>query len=183
MATWEGVASNEVFCTRLARALRLYAAEATAHSIEDVSYLPSRRFDRTTDEDGTIHRFHQEDFFQAFGVPSEIKHQTEGGSGLKECLSMLHVASACPLHDLRAPLYALIFNLLIGNNDAHAKEIIAFARDAGLGPALVKQRESDLADRHRLQADEIDKPDHAAEALAELMTALCERHIAGRAKK
>ena len=102
IATWEGVVSNEVFCMGLARAIGLAAAETTAHQLEDVPYLLSRRYDRTLDQNGTVRRLHQEDFCQALGVPSEIKYQAEGGPGLRDCFALLRVASSNPVQDLLA---------------------------------------------------------------------------------
>jgi serine/threonine-protein kinase HipA len=225
IATWEGVVSNEVFCMRLARAVGLAAAETTAHQVEDIAYLLSERYDRTIDEAGAVHRLHQEDFCQALGIPPEIKYQAEGGPGLKDCFAMLRRTSDNPVQDLGAMLDAVIFNLLIGNNDAHAKnyallydidgtrrlaplydlvstvfypeienrlamkiggeanpdlvagkEIEAFAKDAGLGPALVKRRVSEFADRLRLRIREMEKPDEIAEKLAVLISERCERY-------
>jgi serine/threonine-protein kinase HipA len=229
IATWEGIVSNEVFCMRLARAVGLTAAETTAHQTEDEPYLLSPRHDRAIDHDGTVRRLHQEDFCQALGVPSEIKYQTEGGPGLKDCFALLRRASSNPVQDLLALLDAVIFNLLIGNNDGHAKnfallygadgvrrlaplydlvstvyypeidntlamkiggeanpdlvfgkELEAFARDAGLAPAGVKRRVSELAERVRLEAQEMDKADETAEKLAALISRRCERHLVGR---
>lgn len=225
VATWEGVVSNEVFCMGLARAVGLAAAETKAHQVEDIAYLLSERYDRTIDEAGAVHRLHQEDFCQALGIPPEIKYQAEGGPGLKDCFAMLRRTSGNPVQDLGVMLDAVIFNLLIGNNDAHAKnyallydidgtgrlaplydlvstvfypeienrlamkiggeanpdrvagkEIEAFAKDAGLGPALVKRRVSEFADRLRLRIREMEKPDEIAEKLAVLISERCERY-------
>ena len=63
------------------------------------------------------------------------------------------------------------------------KELEAFARDAGLAPAGVKRRVSELADPLRLQTEKIDKPDETAEKLAALISKRCERHIARSSKK
>jgi len=226
IATWEGVVSNEVFCMRLARTVGLAAAETTAHQVEDIAYLLSERYDRTIDKDGTVQRLHQEDFCQALGIPPEIKYEAEGGPGLKECIAMLRRTSDNPVQDLGAMIDAVFFNLLIGNNDAHAKnyallygtdgtrrlaplydlvstvyypeienrlamkiggeanpdlvsgkEIEAFAKDAELGPALVKRRVSEFADRLRLRIREMEKPDEIAEQLAVLISERCERHV------
>lgn len=224
IATWEGIVSNEVFCMRLAQAAGLAAANTSAHQARDVQYLLSARYDRITDAAGTVHRLHQEDFCQALAVPSEIKYQAEGGPGLNDCFAMLRRASSSPVQDLLALLDAVIFNLLVGNNDAHAKnyallyapggsrrlaplydvvstvyypeidntlamkiggqtnpdlvladEIEAFAKDAGLAPAAVRRRVSDLADKVLLATAKIDKPDETAEKIAAIITKRCER--------
>ena len=130
IATWGGNVSNETYCMALASAVGLNAAPTSAHKLGDIEYLLSKRYDRSVDEDGTIHRLHQEDFCQALGVPSEIKYQAEGGPGLQDCFVMLRLASSNIVFDIRDLLSAVIFNLLIGNNDAHAKNYsILYGRD------------------------------------------------------
>jgi serine/threonine-protein kinase HipA len=121
IATWEGIVSNETFCMALAQAVGLRVAKTTAHKVGEIEFLLSERYDRAIDENGVIHRLHQEDICQALGIPSEIKYQTEGGPGLKECFALLRLASSNAVTDLRALLDAVMFNLLIGNNDSHAK--------------------------------------------------------------
>jgi hypothetical protein len=103
------------------QAVGLRAAKTTAHKVGEIEFLLSERYDRTIDENGVIHRLHQEDVCQALGIPSEIKYQVEGGPGLKECFALLRIASSNAVADLRDLLDAVMFNLLIGNNDSHAK--------------------------------------------------------------
>ena len=130
IATWEGLVSNETYCMALAQAVGLKTAPTSAHKIGEIEYLLSQRYDRAIDEHGTIHRLHQEDFCQALGVPAEIKYQAEGGPGLKDCFVLLRLASSNAVVDLRELLNAIIFNLLIGNNDAHAKNYsLLYERD------------------------------------------------------
>lgn len=120
VATYEGVVFNEAFCMALAATCGLSVAPTTVGRVEDIDYLLAERYDRRVD-DGQINRIHQEDFCQALGVPSEMKYQAEGGPSLKDCFALLREASSAPVLDLRALLDAVIFNLLIGNHDAHAK--------------------------------------------------------------
>ncbi len=119
--TYEGVVFNEAFCMALARACGLDAAAVEIGKVEDIDYLLVERYDRIRGEDGNIQRFHQEDFCQALGIPSEIKYQSEGGPSLANCFDLLRDASSAPAPDLIALLDAVIFNLLIGNHDAHGK--------------------------------------------------------------
>jgi len=121
IAIWEGLVSNEAYCMALAHAVGLNTAPTSAHRIGAIEYLRSERYDRSIDENGSIHRLHQEDFCQALGVPSAIKYQAEGGPGLEQCFALLRVASRDIVNDVRELLRAVFFNLLIGNNDAHAK--------------------------------------------------------------
>lgn len=119
--TYEGVVFNEAFCMALARACGLNAAPVQIGKVEDIDYLLAERYDRIRDDDGNIQRLHQEDFCQALGIPSETKYQAEGGPSLADCFALIRDASSAPAPDLIALLDAVIFNLLIGNHDAHAK--------------------------------------------------------------
>jgi hypothetical protein len=65
-------------------------------------------------------RVHQEDFCQALGIVSEMKHQKEGCPSLKQCFALLREVSSAPVIDLARLLDAVLFNYLIGNNEAHA---------------------------------------------------------------
>ena len=66
-------------------------------------------------------RLHQEDFCQAQGIVSEMKYQKEGGPSLKQCFGLLREVSSAPVIDLARLLDAVIYNYLVGNNDAHGK--------------------------------------------------------------
>lgn len=119
--TYEGVVFNEAFCMALARAGGLNAAPVDIGKVEDIDYLLVERYDRIRDGQANIQRLHQEDFCQALGIPSEIKYQSEGGPSLAICFDLIRDASSAPALDLIAMLDAVIFNFLIGNHDAHAK--------------------------------------------------------------
>jgi len=121
IATYEGVVFNEAFCMGLATEAGLDTAKTTTARVEDIDYLLVERYDRHRDEDDQIRRVHQEDFCQALGIPSEIKYQSEGGPSLTDCFTLLRDASTSPVIDIRALLDAVLFNLIIGNHDAHAK--------------------------------------------------------------
>lgn len=119
--TYEGVVFNEALCMALADACGLNTAPVEIGNVKGIDYMLSERFDRIRNEDGSIRRLHQEDFCQALGIPSEIKYQSEGGPSLTDCFVLIRDASSVPALDLIALLDAVIFNLLIGNHDAHAK--------------------------------------------------------------
>jgi serine/threonine-protein kinase HipA len=120
-ASYAGVVYNEAFCMKLADACALNVAPVAIGHVADIDYLLAERYDRIRDEQGSVSRLHQEDFCQALGVPSEIKYQSEGGPGLPDCFALIRDASTAPALDVIALLDAVIFNLLIGNHDAHAK--------------------------------------------------------------
>lgn len=82
------------------------------------------RYDRTHRKSGgttVLDRLHQEDFCQAQNIVPETKYQKEGGPSLKRCFQLLREASSAPVIDLARLLDAVIFNYLVGNNDAHGK--------------------------------------------------------------
>ena len=121
IATYEGVVFNEAFCMGLATEAGLDTAKTTTARVEDIDYLLVERYDRHRDEDDQFRRVHQEDFCQALGIPSEIKYQSEGEPSLTDCFTLLRDAATSPVIDIRALLDAVLFNLIIGNHDAHAK--------------------------------------------------------------
>ncbi len=121
IAAYEGVVFIEAFCMALANACGLNAARVQIGNVNGIDYLLAERYDRIRHEAGHIQRRHQEDFCQALGIPSEIKYQSEGGPSLRDCFALIREASSVPARDLIALLDAVIFNLLIGNHDAHAK--------------------------------------------------------------
>ena len=79
------------------------------------------RYDRATGPAGELTRLHQEDFAQALGVPSHRKYASEGGPNFPDCFALLRRAATRPPRDILRLLDAAIFNLIIGNADAHAK--------------------------------------------------------------
>jgi len=80
------------------------------------------RYDRKIDPStGEVQRIHQEDFCQALGVPSHRKYQQEGGPAASDLLACIRAHSTAPALDLGHFLDLLVFNVLIGNADAHGK--------------------------------------------------------------
>ncbi len=116
-----GLVANEVLCMTLAKAVGLSVPFVTPRSIGDKACILVQRYDRTISPDGAVARVHQEDFCQALGIPPERKYQQEGGPLLRDCIAMLREWSTAPVLDIRDFLDGLIFNMLIGNADAHGK--------------------------------------------------------------
>ena len=112
---------NEGFCMALAEAMQLRPAKSTMHAVLDRPFLLVERYDRTLDAQGHRLRMHQEDFCQSLGVVPEMKYQNEGGPDLVQCFDLVRrVTRPSAPHVLRL-FDAVIFNALIGNHDAHAK--------------------------------------------------------------
>jgi serine/threonine-protein kinase HipA len=86
---------------------------------KNIPYLLVERYDREVEGD-RIRRIHQEDFCQAMGILTSKKYQNEGGPGLKECFDILRETTT-PVVDRNRLAQVVVFNYLIGNNDAHGK--------------------------------------------------------------
>jgi serine/threonine-protein kinase HipA len=115
-----GLVANEAYCMALAREVGLSAANATPLRADHLEALLVERYDRI--QDGSrVRRIHQEDFCQATGRPPEMKYESEGGPGVAECGALIREHVAAPGAAVLEFLDALLFNLLIGNADAHSK--------------------------------------------------------------
>lgn len=118
------LAENELFCTLLARAFGLDTPEVGLTPTLERALL-IRRYDRTqmvNDGVRRVRRIHQEDFCQALGVPRTRKYQSQGGPGFRQCFTVLDRCHD-PEGDRRKIFRWAVFNYLIGNADAHAKNI------------------------------------------------------------
>jgi serine/threonine-protein kinase HipA len=113
---------NELFCLTLARTVGLNVPSAEMAATK-TPILLVERYDRLVNPDGSIHRLHQEDFCQALGMPPESKYENEGGPSLAQIFEALARGSQSPLPDKRELLKWVLFNFIIGNADAHTKNI------------------------------------------------------------
>ncbi len=117
-----GSVQNEALCLTLARICGLTAAEVTTGLAGGRCYLLVSRYDRVHGDAGW-QRLHQEDFCQALGLPPSAKYQHNqsglGGPALADFfgLTRSHMTDA----DTLRLLDAVIFNVLTGNVDSHAK--------------------------------------------------------------
>ncbi len=112
---------NEGFCLALAEAMQFKPANSNIHTIRDRPFLLVERYDRVADSEGRRHRLHQEDFCQALGVVPEMKYQNEGGPDLAQCFELVRRVTRPSAPQVLRLLDYVIFNALIGNHDAHAK--------------------------------------------------------------
>lgn len=147
----EGSVCNEAFCLALARELKLDAATVHIGYAKDKTYLLVERYDRFLDE-GQLRRIHQEDFCQALGVPPELKYQNEGGPTISDGFALVRKVTSPSAPNVLRLLDYIIFNCLVGNNDAHAKNFSLLygqngAQLAPLYDVLSTAVYSDLSDK------------------------------------
>lgn len=131
IAGFPGSTGNEVFVMLLAAAIGLDVAAAKPRAAAQRPFLLVERYDRVRDEYGIVRRVHQEDFCQALGIPPETKYASEGGPTFKDCFALLRRVSARPAIDVLKLLDAAIFNLIVGNADAHGKNFSILYDDQG----------------------------------------------------
>lgn len=122
---------NEFFCMKLAKNVGLSVGNVKLVQIKQgYNVLCVERYDRARlHEVGegrnlskiTLIRMHQEDFCQALGIWPENKYQNEDGPGLGDAFDVLQRVSKIPSQDRQKLLDTVMFNYLIGNNDAHGK--------------------------------------------------------------
>ena len=117
-----GSVANEFLVMRLAERMGLPTARVF---VEDVNgpVLLVERYDRTTDPEGGLARLHQEDFCQALGIAPDRKYEAEGGPGLADCFGLVRQVVRPPLPAFRSLVDWTLFNFLVGNADAHAKNL------------------------------------------------------------
>ena len=125
---------NESYCMSLAAALGLPVVNASlVHGVSN--YLLLERFDRVMDNDQPS-CVHAEDFCQLALLQPENGFQREGGLSAVECVDLIRAYSVQPAVDIKRFLHWLIFNFLIGNGHATAKQLTLIHSSDGpkLGP-------------------------------------------------
>jgi serine/threonine-protein kinase HipA len=123
--------ANEAFCMTLAKLVGLAVSDVIYYqAIEPPLYLV-KRYDRHY-ENGQLIRLHQEDFCQALGIAPELKYEKEGGPSLSDCFNLIKQYSTKPAFDIRMLIKWVIFNYLIGNADAHGKNLALLITKTGI---------------------------------------------------
>lgn len=135
-----GLTSNEFLCMRLARRIGLPAAAVELVQAPE-PVLVVTRFDRLV-EGNLVRRLHVIDACQALGLASAFKYERpygdnrdvrhiRDGASLPRIFELLAMSPNPAAQRLRL-LRWLIFQVLIGNTDAHAKNLMFFAGVEGL---------------------------------------------------
>jgi serine/threonine-protein kinase HipA len=123
-----GLVEAEAQCLALARELGLTTVDSQLQTIAERPCLLVSRFDRRTLPDGSVVRVHQEDACQALARDPDAargrgKYEDAGGPSLREIAQLLDRYAADPQRELDRLLAASTFTVLIGNADAHGKNI------------------------------------------------------------
>jgi serine/threonine-protein kinase HipA len=158
----EDTASNEAFCMTLAQKMGLPVPTAEIRQGLDRLFVISR-YDRIREKDSRLVRLHQEDFCQALGFLPEQKYESEGGPALPKCFNLLQEVSIRPAADRLALLHWVIFNFLIGNADAHAKNFALLFTQKGpcLAPfydLICTRVYPDLTEKHAMKIGGENRP-------------------------
>jgi serine/threonine-protein kinase HipA len=118
----DSTVENEAFCMTLAHGVGLEVPESFIHQHGAVKAFVVKRNDRAMVGD-TTRRLHQEDFCQALRIPPEFKYEAEGGPSLAACFELVRTSSVKAGKDVLSLVNWVIFNYLIGNSDAHGKNV------------------------------------------------------------
>lgn len=118
------IVANEAFGLRLASSAGLDAARAEPIEIGKRPCLYVERFDRTLVGEGRVTRVHQEDMCQALGIAPVDKYEASGGPSLAAIVQLLRdTGSPRAAADILKVIEAALLNFLIGNSDAHGKNL------------------------------------------------------------
>ena len=117
-----GGVQDEALCLTIARRVGLNAPRVTTGKAGKRTYLLVTRYDRL-EQVGRWRRLHQEDFCQALGKPPSAKYESNQsgikGPTLADMFALTRNAMRAP--DVLNLLDCVIFNILVCNTDAHAK--------------------------------------------------------------
>jgi serine/threonine-protein kinase HipA len=123
LADYRHVPGYETFTTILANHIGLPVVTIQLLEIKKQFCVLIERYDREWDQQGKVHRLHQEDFCQALGYGHEKKYQDSGGPSFADCYRLIRDTSTDPAIDTQSLLRWQIFNVLAGNSDGHAKNL------------------------------------------------------------
>jgi serine/threonine-protein kinase HipA len=122
-----GLVDAEAQCLELARAAGLTTIESRLMTVGETRCLLVSRFDRVI-EAGEVRRIHQEDLCQATGIDPDgsrgrAKYERAGGPSLRRAAALFDAYAVDPAQQLERLIAAVTFTVLIGNADAHGKNL------------------------------------------------------------
>jgi serine/threonine-protein kinase HipA len=119
---------QNIWASAVNETIMMRAAHKCGLPVASVDYIGAvksclvERYDRAS-ENGKVVRLHQSDLCQLLKIPSGIKYEVDGGPTFAQCYSHVKSTSVNTIKDCESLLKWLFFNLYIGNNDSHAKNI------------------------------------------------------------
>lgn len=113
---------NECLMGIFAKKMGLETASPVLVELEGMRAYLVERYDRQQ-VGNRIRRLHQEDYCQALAYSYKAKYENDGGPDFEECYQCTEARSSHLPEDLERLAQWLIFNVLVGNCDAHAKNI------------------------------------------------------------
>lgn len=129
IAAYPHTVENEALCMRIAKHLDLDVAAVETTEIAGRKLIVVERYDRVVDLDGSVERIHQEDFCQATGTPPDTKYEEDGGPSLRRVAGILE--SVAPPGSLEKLARAVALHVVLGNGDAHAKNLSLLHHPSG----------------------------------------------------
>ncbi|MFM2276552.1 MAG: hypothetical protein RL211_2424 [Pseudomonadota bacterium] len=122
-----GIVANEYFCMTLAQTLGLRVPDTTFRRLPEPVLLV-QRYDRLWTADGGLIRTHQIDGCQALNLPPEQKYEephyehAPSGATLADLMGLSSLCNTPAAARIKL-LQWVFFNYLVGNSDAHAKNL------------------------------------------------------------
>jgi len=142
-AKHENIVVNELFCMKLAKKINLNVAEVELYRFKEHPVLIVKRFDRVY-KGNCVERLHVIDGCQMLDLSSTHKYERNFGSGrdvkdIREGASFTKLFKSADICEVpaRAKFEILnwsVFNLIIGNSDAHGKNFSFFVDAGGIRP-------------------------------------------------
>ncbi len=134
---------NELFCMKLAKKINLNVAEVELYRFKEHPVLMVKRFDRVY-KTNKVERLHVIDGCQMLDLSSTHKYERNFGSGrdvkgIREGASFSKLFKSADICEVpaKAKLEMLnwsVYNLIIGNSDAHGKNFSFFVDERGIRP-------------------------------------------------
>jgi len=124
---YPGLIEAEAHCLILARAAGLTTIDVELTELASYPCLIVSRYDREVDG-GQVRRIHQEDLCQALAIDprgsrGRAKYERAGGPSLRQAAQLLDTYAADGQAELDRLVAAVAFTVLIGNADAHGKNL------------------------------------------------------------
>lgn len=129
----EAIPYFEYLCMNAAKACGLAVAKTELLDFGR-PVIASERFDRVVSvehEELQVERLHQEDLAQAFNISSGSKYAELSEDSFKAIADFLRASSATPLRDIQQLSLLTCINYLMGNCDAHLKNLSLLYHEDG----------------------------------------------------